>query len=86
VREALERFGDEQLLLQTGQNKQPLDWAAGVRFLLFRTTQPNVDLWVLPMSDNRIANARSPKHLPQTWRASSRRTENGLQCPSVEAG
>jgi Tol biopolymer transport system component len=42
----------ETLLLETSEIKQPLDWSADGRFLLYRSRDrsgPDTDLWALPM-------------------------------------
>jgi Tol biopolymer transport system component len=43
--------GNEQLLLQSDQFKNPTDWSSDGRFILFTSTDPKTgnDLWVLPM-------------------------------------
>src|SRR5207245_8330973 len=48
--------GADELLLESDQNKAPLDWSSDGRFLLFRSAGPNTldtDLWVLPVSGDK---------------------------------
>jgi Tol biopolymer transport system component len=44
--------GNEVLLLGDGQDKQPLDWSADGRFLLYQNldSKTGLDVWALPMS------------------------------------
>jgi Tol biopolymer transport system component len=43
--------GEERLLLQSDEDKTPLDWSRDGRFLLFQSTNPKTreDLWILPL-------------------------------------
>jgi len=47
--------GGEELLLETGQPKQPQDWSPDGRFLLFDSNEQGrgYDLWALPMNGDR---------------------------------
>jgi serine/threonine protein kinase len=47
--------GTEQPLLVTPERKQPTDWSADGRFILFRITDPatGYDIWALPLGDGR---------------------------------
>jgi Tol biopolymer transport system component len=44
--------GPEQVLIESGETKVPVDFSLDGRFLLYRVTDPktNFDLWVRPMS------------------------------------
>jgi Tol biopolymer transport system component len=50
-RKASSGTGQDEVLLQTSENKFPMGFSADGRFLLYRVTAPNVnwDLWALPM-------------------------------------
>src|SRR5262249_52876426 len=43
--------GADEVLLESDQNKSPLDWSSDGRFLLFRNSSPQTgaDLWILPV-------------------------------------
>jgi serine/threonine protein kinase/Tol biopolymer transport system component len=47
--------GDEELLVESSQDKVPYDWSADGRFLLYISADPQTDwdLWVLPMEGDR---------------------------------
>jgi Tol biopolymer transport system component len=47
--------GNEELLLDSGQDKVPVDWSHDGRFLLYQISDPQTDwdLWVLPMEGDR---------------------------------
>jgi eukaryotic-like serine/threonine-protein kinase len=47
--------GQEELLVKSGNNKYPADWAVGGRLLIYNETDPktNSDLWVTPLEGER---------------------------------
>src|SRR5262249_31745604 len=52
--------GNDELLLKTGERKQPRAWSPDGRFLLFGVASPkSLDVWVLPM-DAGSAEERKP--------------------------
>jgi len=54
-RKAANGAGEDELLLQTDQDKFPTSWSRDGRFLLFSSTDPKtgLDLWVLPLDGDR---------------------------------
>ena len=51
--------GAQEVLLESAQNKLPLAWTAGARFLLYSANdeQTGTDLWLLPMKDGHASGA-----------------------------
>jgi len=56
-RKASNGAGDDEILLQSDQNKYPTSWSRDGRFLLYNSTDPKTedDIWVLPLDGSQGA-------------------------------